>query len=192
MNLWWILIGCILIAIVFFAGKYSSKIGNELEKKNEEAEKKNALTRELDFKTYVKDGIIGIHAMGKKVVYLKNINDTYIILEFPFTNIHTFELMMDEEVIFKRILKPGQYDEATAAEIEGVMERHLEEYKKLRGDVMTVDIRLSVTNANNPTYLFNFYTKNVVPNKALLELAMTTSEAWGVQLVRDVELLRKA
>lgn len=189
MIIWLIPIGLVFAAIIVFAGKFSSKKGNELEMKNQAAEKKNAITRGLDYKTYVKDGVIGMDKESKKVVYLKTINDTYIVLEFPFKNIHTIELLMDEEVLYKHLLKPGLYDESTIASIDGVMERHMEEYKKLRGDIMSVAIRLSVVNANNPIYSFNFYTKNVVANKSLLDLAINTTEAWGIQLIREIEVI---
>lgn len=187
MIYWWILIIGVLLAVIIFAAKYSSRIGNELTTRNSELEKKNAITRGMDYKTYVKDGIIAMDDAEKKIVYVKDIGESYIVREFPFSNVHTIELLIDDEVLFKKRISPKQFDENTIKEIDEVYERHLEKYKILRGDIISINLRIGVNNANNPIYSFNFYTKNVIANKALLDLAIRTAEAWAIKLIRYTE-----
>lgn len=184
MSIWWIFIVIIMVAILVFVIKYSSRSESKLEEKNAALDRRNKLSASLDLKTRVKNGTLGVDEERQKIVYLIDTDSGFITKEFDFKEVESFELLLDDEVLFRYPGKDSTLEQEIAS-IRGVITAYLVKASILRGDVGSLDLKIVFHHSSDPYYLFNFYSKRVGA-KSVLEMAIHSIEDWGDHLLKMI------
>lgn len=177
MSIWWIFIALVMVAIIVFVVKYSSRSDSRLEEKNALLERRNKITSQLELRTNVKGGVLGLDEQRQKIVYLVDFESNFNVKEFDYTEVESFELIVDFETIYQNqkiktalpVDVPGIY---------GIITAHMQSTSKLRGDVGSIDLKIVFRNSGNPYYLFNLYTKRD-GSKSSLDISIRTAEEWA-------------